>query len=422
MIYLGVIADDFTGATDIASFLAQNGMSVIQYNGVPTGHPLPDDVDAIVISLKSRSCATQRAIDDSLSALRWLKERGCQRFYFKYCSTFDSTAEGNIGPVADALLDELGETQTIISPALPVNGRTVYQGYLFVQQQLLSESGMRHHPVTPMRDSSLIRLMEQQSAGRAGLIPLATLRQGRESVRQQLDLLRQQGIRYVVMDAVSEDDLLLQAAAIEDLRLITGGSGLAIGVARRFSASHPAKESQQRGAPVPGPAVVLSGSCSTMTNAQVARYRPQAPYFALEVARCLADGDGYAAEVCQWVLAQGASPLAPMVFATSEAEMLQRIQQQYGAEKSSQAIERFFARLVPLLADKGIQRFIVAGGETSGVVTQALRIQGLHIGPMISPGIPWVKATDRPLSLALKSGNFGDENFFARSQQEFTHE
>lgn len=419
MTYLGVIADDFTGATDIASFLAQNGMSVIQYNGIPLENTQSEDVDAIVISLKSRSCPAQRAIDDSLSALNWLKQQGCQRFYFKYCSTFDSTAEGNIGPVADALLAELGETQTIISPALPINGRTVYQGYLFVHQQLLSESGMRHHPVTPMRDSNLMRLMEQQSKGRVGLIPLASLHQGRESVQQQLDLLRQQETRYVVMDAISEDDLLLQAAATENLRLVTGGSGLAIGIARRFCVAHPAKESEQRGAPVGGPAVVLSGSCSTMTNAQVARYKPQAPHFALEVARCLADNDSYAAEVCQWVLAQRTSTLAPMVFATSEAETLQRIQQQYGADKSSQAIEYFFARLVPLLTENGIQRFIVAGGETSGVVTQALNIQGLHIGPTISPGIPWVKAIGRPLSLALKSGNFGDENFFARSQQEF---
>ncbi len=420
MAYLGVIADDFTGATDIASFLAQNGMSVIQYNGVPSANSAVEEVEAIVISLKSRSCPPQRAVSESLSALSWLGKQGCQRFYFKYCSTFDSTAEGNIGPVTDALLAELGETQTILSPALPVNWRTVYQGYLFVHQQLLSESGMRNHPVTPMRDSNLLRLIEQQSTGRAGLIPLDALRQGSENVLQQLALLRQQGVRYVVMDAVSEEDLLIQAVASANMRLITGGSGLAIGVARHFSASHPGKKSEQRGLPVTGPGVVLSGSCSTMTNAQVARYKPQAPHVALEIARCLEDNDRYATEVCQWVRAQRASSMAPMVFATSEPETLQRIQQQYGADNSSQAIERFFARLVPLLAEDGIQRFIVAGGETSGVVTQSLHIQGLHIGPTISPGIPWVKATDRPLSLALKSGNFGDENFFARAQLEFT--
>ncbi|OON41847.1 hypothetical protein BTJ39_01430 [Izhakiella australiensis] len=419
MFYLGVIADDFTGATDIASFLAQNGMSVIQYNGVPAANNLPPDVDAVVISLKSRSCPSEEAVNDSLSALRWLRAHDCQRFYFKYCSTFDSTADGNIGPVTDALLTELGESQTVISPALPVNGRTVYQGYLFVHQQLLSESGMRHHPVTPMRDSQLLRLMEQQASGRAGLIPLATLQQGSEAVRQQLAQLRQQAVRYVVMDAVSEDDLLIQAAATEDMRLLTGGSGLGFGVARHFAATHGTKSDAQRGRPVAGPAVVISGSCSTMTNAQVARYKPQAPHFALDIVRCLQDRAGYAAEICRWVVEQGNSTLAPMVYATSDADKLQQIQQQYGAAESSQAIEQLFARLVPLLAENGIQRFIVAGGETSGVVTQSLNITGLHIGPTISPGIPWVRASDRPVSLALKSGNFGDENFFARAQLEF---
>ncbi|PIJ52023.1 hypothetical protein BL250_02185 [Erwinia sp. OLTSP20] len=419
MCYLGVIADDFTGATDIASFLAQNGMSVMQYNGIPAETLRPSAVDALVISLKSRSCPAKEAVSDSLAALRWLKAQGCQRFYFKYCSTFDSTAQGNIGPVTDALLDALGESQTVISPALPVNGRTVYQGYLFVHQQLLAESGMRHHPVTPMRDSQLIRLMEQQAAGRAALIPLSVVRQGSEAVRQQLTALRQQKARYVVIDAISEDDLLTQAEACGEMPLLTGGSGLGLGVARYFAATHASQPDRQRGLPVAGPAVVISGSCSTMTNAQVARYASQAAHFALDIVRCIEDSAGYAGEICRWVVAQRNATLAPMVYATADAEKLQQIQQQYGAAESSQAIEQLFARLVPLLAEQGIRRFIVAGGETSGVVTQALNITGLHIGPTISPGIPWVRASDKPISLALKSGNFGDENFFARAQLEF---
>ncbi|KOC93479.1 3-oxo-tetronate kinase, partial [Winslowiella iniecta] len=225
---LGVIADDFTGATDIASFLVQNGMSTVQLNGVPSGDE-SFSTDAILVSLKSRSCPTEQAVSDSLAALRWLQQQGCERFYFKYCSTFDSTAQGNIGPVTDALLDALGEQQTIISPALPVNGRTVYQGYLFVMDTLLSESGMRHHPVTPMTDSNLMRLMERQARGKAGLIASAVIDQGPEAVQARLAALKADAVRYVVLDTLHEQHLLTQGAALKEMKLVTGGSGLAIG-------------------------------------------------------------------------------------------------------------------------------------------------------------------------------------------------
>lgn len=418
MMRLGVIADDFTGATDIASFLVQNGMTTVQVNGVPA-EPQSLEADAIVVSLKSRSCAADKAVKDSLAALTWLQQQGCERFYFKYCSTFDSTAKGNIGPVTDALLAALGETQTILSPSLPVNGRTVYQGHLFVQDQLLSDSGMRHHPVTPMTDSNLLRLMEAQSQGKAGLIASQTLDRGADAVREALAGLKEQGVRYVVLDALNEQHLLTQGEAVCEMKLVTGGSGLAIGLARQWANStHNSEQAQAAGAPQGERAVVISGSCSTMTNRQVARYREQAASLAVDVERALEQREAYALELCDWV-AEQEQGLAPLLFATSEPETLKRIQQQYGAEKSSEAVEQLFAAVVRELQQRGWQRFIVAGGETSGVVAQTLSIDAFHIGPVISPGVPWVRAVSQPISLALKSGNFGDENFFARAQQEF---
>ena len=416
---LGVIADDFTGATDIASFLVQNGLPTIQFNGVPESHDALS-AQAIVISLKSRSCPAQQAIDQSLAALQWLQQQGCDRFYFKYCSTFDSTEQGNIGPVTDALLAALGETQTVISPSLPVNGRTVYQGYLFVADQLLSESGMRHHPVTPMTDSNLVRLMTRQAKGQAAVINAAQLDQGADAVRAQLDTLKAQGINYVVMDALHEQHLLTQGEALKQTRLVTGGSGLAIGIARAWATQQQNSDAEHAGRPQGDRAVVISGSCSQMTNRQVQAYRQQAPSHEVLVERCLDNTESYAQELCDWVAAHHQSDLAPLLFATADAQQLQAIQQQYGAARSSEAVEKLFAAVTRELKTRGWQRFIVAGGETSGVVAQSLGVTAFHIGPMISPGVPWVRDIHQPLSLALKSGNFGDEQFFARAQQEYS--
>ncbi|RRZ95931.1 3-oxo-tetronate kinase [Erwinia sp. 198] len=417
---LGVIADDFTGATDIASFLTQNGLATIQFNGVPERQESLA-AQAIVISLKSRSCPVEQAVEQSLTALRWLREQGCDRFYFKYCSTFDSTEKGNIGPVTDALMYELGETQTAICPALPVNGRTVYQGHLFVGEQLLSESGMRHHPVTPMTDSNLLRLMARQAKGKAGLIAAATLDRGAEAVREKLSELKAAGVTYVVLDALSEQHLLTQGEALREMRLVTGGSGLAIGLARQWATTqNHHDEAETAGRPRGERAVVISGSCSQMTNRQVNAYRQQAPAREVEVSRCLDNVDDYARELADWVASHNARPLAPMLYATADAQQLQLIQQQYGAQRSSEAIEALFAAVTRNLKALGWQRFIVAGGETSGVVAQSLDVTAFHIGPTISPGVPWVRDIHQPLSLALKSGNFGDEQFFRRAQTEFS--
>ena len=376
---LGVIADDFTGATDIASFLVRNGMPTVQLNGVPT-RDLPLTSEAVVISLKTRSCPAEMAVSQSLAALRWLQAQGCQQFYFKYCSTFDSTAQGNIGPVLDALLAELGETRTVISPALPVNGRTV-------------------------------------------LIAWPIVARGPEAVAAALAAVNDPAVRYVVLDALSEQDLLTQGVALREMKLVSGGSGLAIGLARDWAQRHGARgENAQAGMPLAGPAVVLSGSCSVMTNSQVAAYRQQAPARAVDLSACFTDLESYVRTLTDWVDAQRDAPLAPMIYATTEPQTLQRIQAQYGDKASSERVEQLFAALAAALKAKGFTRFIVAGGETSSIVAQTLGVEAFHIGPTISPGVPWVRDTRQPLSLALKSGNFGDIQFFARAQQEFRHD
>lgn len=417
---LGVIADDFTGATDIAGFLVANGMKTIQLNGVPQ-EEMSLTADAVVISLKSRSCPVNEAVSLSIQALLWLQAQGCPQFYFKYCSTFDSTPQGNIGPVTDALLNELGESFTIICPSLPVNGRSVYQGHLFVQGELLNESGMRHHPVTPMKDANLMRLMEAQAQGRAGLVNYQQIEQGAETIAARFDALRQQGYRYAVVDTLNDAHLASIGRACRELKLITGGSGLAAGIAQNWAnALSDQSVAMQAGQPGSGSTVILSGSCSVMTNRQVAAYQSQAAHFALDVKQCLCE-PAYIEQVLDWVISHLNEPLAPMVYATAQPHTLHAIQAEFGAQASSQAVEQFFHHLVQRLQQHGVSNFIVAGGETSGVVTQSLNVRGFYIGPQIAPGVPWVKAIDQPLSLALKSGNFGDEHFFT-SAQGFIHD
>ncbi|MFZ7174578.1 3-oxo-tetronate kinase [[Pasteurella] aerogenes] len=409
---LGVIADDFTGASDIASFLVENGLSAVQMNGVPS-KPLAESVDAVVISLKSRSNPVDEAIAQSLSALDWLQQNGATQFYFKYCSTFDSTAQGNIGPVTDALLAQLGADFTVITPALPVNGRTIFNGYLFVGDVLLNESGMRNHPITPMKDASLIRLMDAQAQGKTGLVAYADVIQGPVRVKERFAQLKEQGYRYAVVDAVDNSQLAVLAEAVSELKLVTGGSGLGAYMAARLSGG---KTGSNAFVPTKGKTVVLSGSCSVMTNKQVQTYQTQAPSYFLAVEEAL-NNPNYAQQLAQWVQENSQHALAPMVYATVLPEKLQEIQRQFGGDNASHAIEQVFAQLAVKLKAAGFTNFITAGGETSSIVVQQLGFSGFHIGKQIAPGVPWLKAVEEPIYLALKSGNFGKEDFFSFAQQ-----
>ncbi len=414
---LGVIADDFTGATDIASFLVANGLRTVQLNGVPEADRAAE-AEAVVISLKSRAAPREEAVRDSLSALDWLLARGAEQIFFKYCSTFDSTPKGNIGPVTDALMAAMQEELTVLCPALPVNGRTVYRGYLFVGDVPLDESGMRHHPVNPMTDANLMRLMEAQAEGKAANIPYATVAQGVEAVREAFAQLRAAGVRYAVPDMLDAGHLRILGEAVRGMRLVTGGAGLADGIAMSLSGGAGDRAAAEAaGRPLGRRTVILSGSCSQMTNRQVAEYDGTGPIIRVDPDAAVADAVGHAAALLPAVLAKADGPLAPLVAATVGPQALQEIQARHGAERASQAVEAVFHELAKLLEAEGFDTFIVAGGETSGTVTQALRIGGFHIGPTIAPGVPFVRAVDKPVTLALKSGNFGDETFFLTAQE-----
>lgn len=408
---LGVIADDFTGASDIASFLTENGLKTVQMNGVPN-EVLSDSVDAVVVSLKSRSNPRDEAVAMSLHALRWLKASGAKQFYFKYCSTFDSTKEGNIGPVTDALLEALGSDFTVISPALPINGRTIFNGYLFVGEVLLNESGMRHHPITPMLDANLLRLMDAQAEGKTGLVAYADVAQGAEHVKACFARLKAEGYRYAVVDAVDNAQLAVLAEAVADFPLVTGGSGLGAYMAARLSGG---KSSQEAFVPSRAKTVVLSGSCSMMTNRQVEVYQKQASSYYLDIAQAL-EVPNYAEQLADWVMAHIDEARAPMVYATVAPEKLKEIQSTFGAARTSEVIEQTFAHLAEILRANGVQNFICAGGETSSIVVQKLGFSGFHIGKQIAPGVPWLRAIETPVFLALKSGNFGSEEFFSYAQ------
>ncbi len=409
---LGCIADDFTGATDLANNLVRSGMSTVQAIGVPAADAA-FDADAVVVALKSRTAPLAQAVGDSLAAARWLRGRGARQLYFKVCSTFDSTPRGNIGPVAEALLTELGARQALVTPAFPEAGRTVYKGHLFVGDVLLSDSPMSHHPLTPMTDANLVRVLQAQLAStRAGLVEHRTVAGGAAVVAERLAALEREGVAFVVADAITDEDLRVLAAAARDLPLVVAGSGLAIGIPALHGLS-PAP----RAARLPrasGASAIVSGSCSQATNAQVAAFLSAGGAgFAVDPLRAAA-GEDVAAEALAWARPRlGDRPV--LVFATAEPAAVRAVQQCLGAELAGQVVERTLARVAAGLVEAGVGRLVVAGGETAGACIGALGVQALRIGPQIDPGVPWCH-TERPrLHLALKSGNFGAVDFFTHA-------
>jgi uncharacterized protein YgbK (DUF1537 family) len=415
---LGCIADDFTGGTDLAGMLVKAGMRTVQLIGVPDGPP-PADVDAVVIALKSRTSPVDDAVAESLAALRWLQEAGCRQFYFKYCSTFDSTPRGNIGPVADALMRALDTEFTIACPALPANGRTVYQGYLFVGNVPLSESGMRNHPLTPMTDANLVRVLQRQTARKVGLVDHVTVSRGDAAIRERVAALRQQGHGFAVVDALSHVDLDAIGAACADLPLVTGGSGIALGLPQNFRrqgllASDAVADALPR---TGGLRAVISGSCSVATQKQVDVMRASCPSFQVDPLR-LARGENVVATALDWAAGRiGQQPV--LVYATATPEAVGRVQAELGVGQAGQLVEHALAGIAVGLVRAGVGQMIVAGGETSGAVVKALGVKGLRIGPEIDPGVPWTSTVHDdgtpPLALALKSGNFGSEDFFLKA-------
>jgi 3-dehydrotetronate 4-kinase len=409
---LGCIADDFTGATDLANNLVRGGMRTVQTIGVPTD-PVAADADAVVVALKSRTIPAADAVQQSLAALTHLRAGGAKQIYFKYCSTFDSTPAGNIGPVTEALMEALRCNFTIACPAFPENGRTVFKGHLFVGDELLSDSGMRDHPLTPMRDSNLVRVLQAQTTCKVGLIAYDVVARGKAAIEARIAELKAQSIRIAIVDAISDDDLRRMAAAVRGMPLVTAGSGLAIGLPQNFELAHQAKASAL---PLrPGYRAIVSGSCSVATNAQVHDFisRGGAAH-ALDPLK-LAAGENEVERALAWALPRlAASPC--LIYSTADSSRVAQVQRALGAAEAGSMIERALACIARALVEAGVTQLVVAGGETSGAVVQALGSSALRIGPQIDPGVPWT-ATEggRPILIALKSGNFGAPDFFTKA-------
>ena len=411
MTILGCIADDFTGASDLAGLLARSGVQVSLRLGIPETPP-KNTAPIEVIALKCRTSPVDDAIQDCMAAFHWLKQAGAERFYWKYCSTFDSTAQGNIGPVAEALMAALKTTQTIYCPAFPENGRSIFMGNLFVGEDLLHESPMKDHPLTPMRDSNLMRLLEAQVTTSVGLANRLTVAKGVEALQEQLHALEKEGVAHVIVDAVADQDLNIIAEACRDMPLITGGSALAMPLPDLYKADGVlAEDAPQMVIPeTDDAAIVLSGSCSAMTRQQVAAFKPDHPSYQLSPQDLINDGVDKA---IIWLKSQDMTA-TPMIYATAEPMDVQQAQDQFGTAQAGAMVENAMAQLAKTAFDLGYRRFVVAGGETSGAVAQALGITSVTIGPEITPGVPWVYAEKQgqPFQLALKSGNFGQDDFF----------
>ncbi|MEX3943947.1 3-oxo-tetronate kinase [Paraburkholderia sp. BR10937] len=420
---LGCIADDFTGATDLANMLVRGGMRTVQTIGVP-GADTRIEADALVVALKSRTIDAADAVAQSLAALEWLRAQGCRQFFFKYCSTFDSTDQGNIGPVTDALLDALSRNGgdapfTIACPAFPENGRTIYRGHLFVGDVLLNESGMEHHPLTPMTDANLVRVLQRQTRSKVGLVRYDAVARGAQAVRASIDALRADGVRMAVADAVSDADLDTLGEACADLPLITGGSGVALGLPANFRRAGLLADAADAGElpRIDGASAVLAGSASKATNAQVAAWRETRPAFRIDP---LAAARGE--PVVEHALAfarehmHASQPQPVLIYATASPDEVKATQRELGVAQAGELVERTLASIARGLRDLGVRKFVVAGGETSGAVVQALGVAMLRIGKQIDPGVPATATiAAEPLALALKSGNFGAVDFFAKA-------
>ena len=412
---LGCVADDVTGATDLANNLVLSGMRVIQFFGVPSPEQLQDNAcDAVVVALKTRSINADDASAQSVEAIEALRNAGCRRYFFKYCSTFDSTKSGNIGPVAEALMDALGVQQTVFCPAFPRAGRTVYCGHLFVNGKLLNESGMEHHPLNPMKDANLVRVLSEQSTRSVGLLAYESLSTVNR-VNETLESLRNDGKEMIVTDGCDDEHLRTIANVVFELPLVTGGSGIArhLPEAYRRNSLLASRHAAPSLPDIPGRSLILSGSCSNATNRQVALASPECCAFSIDVLAVVNDFETEQSKLLDWARrCDGDRPM--LVYSTALPKQVHEIQKHLGSERAAAAVEDFLGWTAKQLVNQlNVRRLIVAGGETSGAVVRALGIEAIRIGPEICAGVPWTESIgDRSIALALKSGNFGDDGFF----------
>ena len=413
---IGAIADDITGATDLCLSLAREGLRTVQIMGVPGLLGLPD-ADAIVIALKSRSVPAAQAVEMSVAAANLLRAGGAEQLLFKYCSTFDSTNAGNIGPVTEALLALTGSDLTIACPSFPAAGRTTYRGHLFVGDALLSDSPLKDHPLNPMHDANLVRVLTRQTALPVGLVTIDTIANGEAAVRQAFAVQQAAGKRILIVDTLQDADLRTIGAACSDMLLVTGGSGIGLGLAANFvrAGKVVSRPPQTRMTAPNGRAVVLAGSCSVATRGQIAAAQAAGlPALALDV-DALLNGQQTASSLADWAIVQPQDCI-PLIYSSADPSALQAIQQRLGQHASGVLVESTLAEVARLLQAAGFSRYLIAGGETSGAVVAALGVTMLEIGPEIAPGVPWTRSISGPdLVLALKSGNFGSDDFFLKA-------
>jgi 3-dehydrotetronate 4-kinase len=414
---LGCIADDYTGASDLANTLTRAGLRTVQTIGVPAADLALPEVDAVVVSLKSRSIEARLAVARSREAENWLRGRGASHVLFKICSTFDSTDAGNIGPVMDALREDCGEAIVLVTPAFPGTGRTVYQGNLFVGAVPLNESPLKDHPLNPMHDSNLVRVLARQSRTRVGLVDLAAVAGGADAVRARLADLSGSGCGAAIIDAVFDHELETIGRVAAPHRLSVGASGMGLGLARALVSSGKVKPNatgSSADAPVGGPAACLAGSCSQATLQQIANAERIMPVLHLDQDRIIT-GEDEAQRALAWArsrLAEG-----PVLIASSAPpDEVAALQARHGRDVAGHAIEQAMADIAEGLLNAGVRRLIVAGGETSGAVVDRLEIPGFLVGAEIAAGVPVLRAVGAQsgdMLLALKSGNFGGPQFFA---------
>ena len=414
-ILLGIIADDFTGATDLANTLVKEGMPTVQLIGVPDNNLDLGDAKAVIVALKSRTEPAEQAVRASLAALKWLQSKDVKQFFFKYCSTFDSTDKGNIGPVADALMKALDTNFTIACPAFPENGRTIFNGHLFIDDVLLSDSGMKDHPLNPMTDANLVNVLTKQTKKKVGLVKYKDVLYGADSIRSAYAELKTSGFSYAIVDAISDTHLRYIGEASADLKLITGGSGIGLGLPDNFRKQNLLGPPANIDIDAPaGSAAIIAGSCSQATRGQVAYAKQYIESFMVDP-MALAAGQDIATKALEWAQSRlGEDPI--LIYSSSEPAVVKKIQNILGRDEAGAMVENALANIATGLIDQGVRRLVVAGGETSGAVVNALEIPALRIGPEIDPGVPWTETLGATkLALALKSGNFGTENFFIKS-------
>lgn len=413
---LGCIADDYTGASDLANTLTRNGLRTVQTIGVPDAALPLAGVDAVVVSLKSRSIPADEAVARSRAAERWLRAQGAAHVMFKICSTFDSTDAGNIGPVALALQADCGAESVLVTPAFPETGRTVYQGHLFVNGVPLNESPLKDHPLNPMRDSNLVRVLQRQCANaQIGLINAEIVARGAAAIVTAQNERAQQHRGIAIIDAITENDLTAIGAAAIGQKFSVGASGLGLGLARALALNTTARLADAA-PPVGGNAACLVGSCSKATLEQIDAAAQNMPLFRLRTEN-LMDGSEEILTALEWATPRlAAGPV--MIASSGSPDEVARLQARYGREHAGHAIEQAMAAIAAGLLARGVRRLVVGGGETSGAVIDRLGISAFQLGPEIAPGVPLLRSLggqNANMLLALKSGNFGGHDFFMRA-------